>query len=77
MTGWLEPLGFDARGYHGRLERAVAGQLRPLVGRRSLTARPGAPVSEYVPVEHAIDQYDQNAEENLELRSQSGRIDER
>jgi hypothetical protein len=30
-----------------------------------------------VPVEHAVDQYHQNAEENLDLRSQPWRIDER
>jgi hypothetical protein len=35
------------------------------------------PVSEYEPIEHAVHQQDQNAEENLERRSQSGRIDER
>jgi hypothetical protein len=35
------------------------------------------PVPEYEPIECAVHQHDQNAEENLELRSQSGRIDER
>jgi hypothetical protein len=39
--------------------------------------RPDVPVSEYEPIEHPVHQQDQNAEENLELRSQSGRIEER